>query len=87
MKIKDGFIKRKIGSKYLVVATGELSKQNNIMIELNDTSNDIWDGVASGLNENDIASNLVEKYGISFDKALADVNSIVAKMTEAGVFD
>lgn len=87
MKIKDGFIKRKIGSKYLVVTTGELSKQNNIMIELNDTSSDIWDGVANGYNENDIANSLVDKYEIPFDKALNDVKNIIDQMKNNGVFE
>lgn len=87
MKIKDGFIKRKIGSKYLVATTGELSKQNNIMIELNDTSSQIWDGVAKGFSENDIANALVEKYEIPFDKALNDVKTIIDQMKNNGVFE
>lgn len=87
MKIKEGFIKRKIGNKFLVVTAGELSKELNIMIELNETSSDIWDGVANNLDENDIAQGLVEKYGIGFEKAISDVKSIVNQMTQAGVFE
>lgn len=87
MKIKDGFIKRKIGSKYLVVTTGELSKENNIMIELNDTSSDIWDNIANGLSKAEVAHCLVEKYNISFDKAISDVQNIVEQMRNAGVFE
>lgn len=87
LKIKEGFIKRKIGNKFLVVTTGELSKTLNIMIELNDTSSEIWDGVANNLNVNDIAKKLVEKYGIDMEKAISDVESIIAQMTEAGVFE
>ena len=87
MRIKDGFLKRKIGAKYLVVTTGELSKELNMMIELNDTSSDIWDGVAEGLSESEIAQRLVEKYSISLETACKDVKSIIAKMTDAGVFE
>lgn len=87
MKIKEGFIKRKIGNKFLVVTAGELSKELNIMIELNETSSDIWDGVANNLDVNDIAQNLVDKYGIDLEKAISDVNSIINQMTSAGVFE
>lgn len=87
MKIKEGFIKRKIGNNFLVVTAGELSKELNIMIELNETSSDIWDGVANNLDVNNIAQNLVDKYGIDLEKAISDVESIVSQMTDAGVFE
>lgn len=87
MKIKDGFIKRKIGDKYLVVTTGELSKSLNMMIELNETSSDIWDCVADGLSVDEIASFLAKKYGISPEKANADIESIINQMKNANVFE
>lgn len=87
MKIKDGFIKRKIGAKYLVVTTGELSKTNNIMIELNETSSLIWDCVADDMSENDIAQKLVDEYGIDFEKAVKDVRGIINQMIESKVFE
>ena len=38
MKIKEGFIKRKVVGKWVVVPTEKLSKQYNGIIELNDTA-------------------------------------------------
>jgi hypothetical protein len=87
MKIKDGFVKCKIGEKYLVVTTGELGKTNNIMIELNETSSDIWDGVAAGLSTTEIAAKLCEKYAISAEKAQADTDKIIGNMKDAGIFE
>lgn len=87
MKIKDGFVKCKIGEKYLVVTTGELSKENNIMIELNETSGEIWDGVAGGLSAEQIAAKLSEKYGITPEKAKADTDKIIDNMKSAGIFE
>lgn len=86
MKIKKGFLKRKIGGKYLVVAT-QRQEAGSMFIELNETSSDIWDGVAKGLDESAIANALVKKYGITQEKAEADVNSVLTQMREAGVME
>ena len=87
MKIKDGFVKCKIGEKYLVVTTGSLSAENNIMIELNETSSEIWDYIADGYSCDEIAFKLSEKYGIPLEKAKKDTDSLTENMKEAGVFE
>ncbi|MBQ9517545.1 MAG: PqqD family protein [Eubacterium sp.] len=87
MKIKDGFVKCKVGDKFLVVTTGSLGKENNIMIELNETSSYIWDFVADGLSAEQIADKLVEMYGIPLEKAQQDTEKIIGNMMQAGVFE
>ncbi len=87
MQIKKGFAKRKIGSRFIVVTTGELSKKMNIIIEMNETSSDIWDYIEKGMDENEIAFALSEKYGISLEKAKNDASSLIEKMKEAGIFE
>ena len=87
MKIKKGFAKRKIGSRYVVVATGELAKEMNIIIEMNETSSDIWDFIEKGMSDGEIAFALSEKYEIPLEKANFDVLSLIEKMKEAGIFE
>ena len=87
MKIKEGFAKRKIGARYVVVTTGKLSKELNIIIEMNETSSDIWDMIDKGMNVQDIAKALSEKYGVDYEKALADTEKLISKMKEAGIFE
>ncbi len=87
MKIKKGFMKRKIGDKFLVVTTGELAKKRNMFIELNDTSSEIWDYIEKGYDENKIASQLCKKYGIGEERAKKDVEGLIVSMREAGVFE
>lgn len=87
MKIKQGFMKRKIGDKYLVVTTGSLSRENNMFIELNETSSDIWDWTDAGCSAQESAQRLCDKYGVGYDKALADVRKLLASMEEAGIFE
>lgn len=87
MKIKKGFAKRKIGNRYIVVATGELSKEMNVVIEMNDTSSDIWDYIEQGKNIDEIALSLSEKYGIAIEKAKADAEKLIEQMSAAGIFE
>ena len=87
MKIKKGFAKRKIGGRYIVVATGELSKEMNIIIEMNDTSSDIWDCIEKGMSVDETASALSEKYGISLEKAKSDTENLIEQMAAAGIFE
>lgn len=86
MKIKDGFVKRKIGDKYLVVSTLR-ADSSSMFIELNESSSDIWDFIAKGYDEEATANELVKKYGIEKEKALADTKSIVEQMRQAGVLE
>ena len=87
MKIKKGFAKRKIGSRFIVVTTGELSREMNVIIEMNETSSDIWDFIEKGMSIEETANALSEKYGIDYEKALSDTEKLVAQMKETGIFE
>jgi hypothetical protein len=85
MKIKDGFVLREIAGQTVVIATGEASKTFHGMVKLNGTGRDIWQGLAKGLSEEEIARGLVEKYeGVDLAKALEDTTRLIGKMEEAG---
>lgn len=87
MKIKKGFVKRKIGDDYLVVTVGELSKTNGIMITLNETSSDIWDMVEKGYTKEKIAEELTKLYNVSLEKAALDTEKVINLMAENGIIE
>ena len=87
MKIKKGFAKRKIGARYVVVTTGELSREMNIIIEMNETSSDIWDMLDKGMSAEETAKALSEKYGVDYEKALSDTEKLISQMKETGIFE
>lgn len=87
MKIKKGFMKRKIGDKFLVVTTGELSREQNMFIEMNDTSSYIWDLIEKGVSEKDIPMRLCKRYSVPLKKAEEDTQNLISKMKEAGIFE
>ena len=87
MKIKEGFVLREIAGKAVVIAVGEASKTFHGMINLNSAGKDIWQGVADGLNEDEIAKRLTEIYEVDLETAKEDTHRLVQKMYEAGVIE
>ena len=88
MKIKEGFILRKVAGKYVVVATGEASKSFHGMVKLNETAKNIWQGVSEGKTVDEITDELVRLSSARTDedrKVISDdVQSMVKEMQEAG---
>lgn len=87
MKIKDGFVLRRVLDEAIVVASGEASKSFHGMIKLNDSAADIWGWISENLSENEIAAKLAEKYEIAPQKAAEDTRAMIEQMLEAGIFE
>ena len=85
MRIKQGFIKRKIRDKFIVIAIGQARKDYRNIIELNSTSSLIWDYISIGKTAQEIADEFVKEFDISYDKALLDVNKIISVLQKEGI--
>ena len=83
MKIKDGFILRKVGKQYVVAATGEASRNFNGMIRLNDEAAFAFAQLQDGTTEEELVAALEEKYGGKAEEVRADVANFLAKLKEA----
>lgn len=87
MKIKEGFLLRKIAGGYHVIAVGKAAKNFNGIIHLNETGAFLWKKIEEGEDENKIADSLVSEYGIEKDKAEQDVKKFISDLKEAGLAD
>ncbi len=85
MKIKDGFLLRKVGGQYIAVASGSDLVNFNAMISTNDTGAFLWDIFKKGADETEAAAVLAAEYGIDTDTALADVRDFMAELQDTGV--
>ena len=83
MKIKDGFILRKVGRQYVVAATGEASKNFNGMMRLNAEAAYAFELLQKGMTAEDLAAALVEKYSADPEEVRADVEMFLSKLKEA----
>lgn len=87
MKIKKGFIIRKVGGQSVAVAIGEMSKTFNGMIRLNETGKFLWDALSKGAEEDDLVSKILEEYEIDEATARADVKAFVEKLKGVGALE
>ena len=81
MRIKDGFVLREVAGQYVVIATGEASKNFHGMIKLNITGKEIWQGLQEGLDKAAIVQRLQDKFEVESEKVSATV-SLTVSITE-----
>lgn len=61
MKVKEGFVLRKVGKEQVVVALGEASALLNGLIKLNDSGVMLWKLLEQGAERNELADALLQK--------------------------
>ena len=83
MKIRDGFVVRKIGSKYYAVSAARAAEGGG-MIALNETGAFIWELLKEEQTAEAIAKALADKYEIDGETALRDTEAYLQMLTEAG---
>ena len=86
MKIKDGFILRKVSDAYVVIATGEAAASFNGMISLNETGALLWEKLTEGCDSKKaLVDALLAEYDVDEALASRDVDGFVAKVEAAGI--
>lgn len=87
MKIKDGFILKKIGGTAIVVAVGKRVKEFGGIGSLNDTAEFLWNNLGNAENEEDLADMLCSEYDVTKDKALDSCKIFLEKLKKAKILD
>lgn len=82
MRIKSGFMTRKIGNKIVAVAVGDRAKEFNGMIDLNETGEFIWKCLEKDSTIDEVSQRLVEEYGIDFDRAKNSATKFISVLVE-----
>lgn len=84
MKIKDGYMIKKVLNDYVVVPVGEEVLNFDGMVKLNNTAAFLWQKLEQETTEQELAIALLEKYEVSAEKAQASVTKVLDKLQEAG---
>lgn len=85
MKMKNGFVLRKIANQYMAVPVGARAKELHGMIGLNETGAFIWERLANGQSAEEIVQALCEEYDVPQADALASVERFCQKLQAEGV--
>lgn len=62
IKTKKGFLLRKVGKEYMVVAIGEASKTFGGMIRMNETGAFYWKELEKGTTEDELVSKMLDRF-------------------------
>ena len=87
MKLKEGFILRKVAGNHVVFPIGNSTVDFHGMLALNETGAFLWERIAEGAQKNQLCDALCAEYDISPDTALADVEDFIKKLTDEGYIE
>lgn len=88
MKKVEGFRLRDVMGQATLVGEGVGQINFNKLITLNSSAAYLWESVADGVfTEEDLAALLVEKYGISTQRAMTDASLVVEQWKANGVVE
>lgn len=87
MKIKEGFVTRKIADTIVAVPTGELVNQFQGMIKLTDSAKFVWDLLQQDTTMDKIANQYAKKYNIDTNKARTDIQKFITHLKSANIIE
>ena len=87
MKIKENYVMREVAGQAIVIAIGEESERFKGMINLNRTGRDVWLYMEKGLDSDEIAKKISEKYEVDLNVAKHDIESMIDRLYKDGVLE
>lgn len=82
MRLKDGFLLRKVAGEYVVVPTGDSMVDFKAMISLNETGAFLWEQLTSDKTEQQLVETLLGEYDVDSKVAELDVAEFVELLRE-----
>ncbi len=87
MKIKDGFVVRKIADSAYAVAVGERSREFSGMFKLSDTGEFLWNQLSCDVSREYLLERLTAEYDVERDVAAKDLDTFIKKLSEANLLE
>lgn len=85
MKIKNGYVMRKIADINVVVPVGETSIDFNGIITLNDTGAFLFNLLINGTSMEEMLKAMTERYDIDEESAKSDIIDFCSRLEEANL--
>ena len=86
MKLREGFVLRKVAGQVVVVPSGD-ELDLNMMINLNETGEFLWKLLENGAEEAELVAALLKEYDVTEERAQESVKRFVEKLNEHGFLD
>lgn len=82
MRLKDGFLLRKVAGEYVVVPTGDSMVDFKAMISLNETGAFLWEKLSEDITEQQLTELLLSEYDVDEETATSDIDEFVKLLKE-----
>lgn len=86
MKLKEGFLLRKVAGQAVVLPAGD-ALDLNMMITLNDTGAFLWEHLGEDTNEAALVQALLGEYDVDEETAKKAVAAFVQKLNDNGFLE
>ena len=87
MRIKNGFILRKIADQYMAVPVGSRTRELHGMIAMNETAAFLWERMSADCTEEELSQALLDTYEIDEDKSKEVVQRFINMLNTEGVLE
>ena len=87
MRIREGFILRRVADVPVIVAVGKARETFKGMMNLNSTGECIWKCLEKGMSTDEILYTMLERYEVKEEKARADLDTFLGRLKEVGAID
>ena len=86
MKLKDGFLLRKVAGKNIVVSVASDINFNG-MITLNETGVFYWEKLKNQITKEELLAEILKEYDVSEDEAAKDLDEFLLKLSEVEILE
>ena len=87
MKIKQGYVLRKVANLWVVLPLAEETVNFNGMIKLNDCGALLWKGLERGCEPEELVDAVLAEYRVSREQARADVTEFLENLSKVGCLE
>lgn len=87
MKIKDGYILKKVAGENIVIATGEARLSFNGIITFNEVGAEVFDRLDGTRTFEQIVDEIAALYNASREVIEADIKKLIEKMKSQGLIE
>lgn len=88
MKTREGFMLRKLGNEYVVVALGSAAENFSGIIRLNEAGSLLWERLSKGIDDkSQLVDILLSTYDVERGVAAKDVDEFLSKLKHSGLVE
>ncbi|PKL00662.1 MAG: PqqD family protein [Tenericutes bacterium HGW-Tenericutes-1] len=80
MRLKEGYLLRKIAGQHVVVPVGEAALNLNGVITLNESGCYLWELLQNDISEEELLDKMLSRYNVSKETAALDIKAFINKM-------